>query len=177
MSTAERSREAGFSLIEVVLCVGLLAAGAVAALGVLPSLVRASQQELVRSAAAQTARNAIERVRAAVAYYPANAGIGDVTSTSGHAWAFDPRGSATYVSAAHVHRSLCGSATSGSDVPMPVTIAFDAPSDTVRVTVSYPADPCGAGGKATIAMSARLSVSQWSPQTQVPVPVDEPLQQ
>ena len=70
---AERAGEAGFSLLEVVVCVALLIAGSVIALALLPSLARASQAELLRGAATDIARNAIERTRAAAAYYPAGA--------------------------------------------------------------------------------------------------------
>jgi len=114
---AERAGEAGFSLLEVVVCVALLIAGSVLALALLPSLARASQAELLRGAATDIARNAIERTRAAAAYYPPGA-VADTaarTATAAdHAWVLQPR--ATYTAAARVHRGFCGSAAPASEV-------------------------------------------------------------
>ena len=156
MTSADES-ERGFSLIEVVLCVALLAAGSLAALGVLPGLVRSSQAGLLRNAAAEVGRNAIERVRAAVAYYPADAGAGDVANASDHRWAFDPGGTSTYVAAVRVHRSFCGSARPITDVPMSVSMSYDRPTDTIRVSVDYAANPCDGSVRSTIAMSAAVA--------------------
>src|ERR1700733_2199203 len=105
----DRAPEAGFGLLEVIVCVALLIAGSVLALALLPSLARASQAQLLRGAATGIARNAIERARAAAAYYPA-AGVADATArvatTADHAWVLAP--ATTYVAAARVHRALCG---------------------------------------------------------------------
>jgi Tfp pilus assembly protein PilV len=175
---AERAGEAGFSLLEVVVCVALLIAGSVIALALLPSLARASQAELLRGAATDIARNAIERTRAAAAYYPAGA-VADAAArsatTADHAWVLQPR--ATYAAAARVHRRFCGTAAATTDVAMQVTMTYDAASDTLSVAVSYPPDPCNAATQSVISLAAQLAPASYAPQTQLPAAIADPVLQ
>jgi Tfp pilus assembly protein FimT len=174
----ERGSEAGYSLLEVVMCVALLVVGSVLALGLLPSVARASQAELMRSAASGIARNAIERARAAAAYYPPGAvadPVARAAATAGHGWALAP--SAAYVAAAHVHRGFCGSTATTSDVPMNVTLSYDAPSDTLTVAVSYPPNPCAPAVQNAVSLSAQLAPAAYAPQTQLPSAIADPAQQ
>ena len=172
---AERGGEGGYSLLEVVVCVALLIAGGVFALALLPSIARASQAGLLRAAATAIARNAIERTRAAAAYYPA-AAVADPaargTAVAGHDWVLAP--AATYVAAARVRRALCGGGAATSDVPMPVSLTYDAPSDTLTVAVSYPADPCNPARRETISLAAQLAPAAYAPQTQIPSAIADP---
>jgi prepilin-type N-terminal cleavage/methylation domain-containing protein len=171
----ERRSEAGFSLIEVVVCVALLVVGSVLALALLPGLARASQAQLLRSAATGIARNAIERARAAAAYYPA-ADVADpaqrVTATADHAWAFMP--AANYVAAVRVHRAYCGAAAATSIVSMTVNLSYDAPSDTLTVTVAYPPNPCEVAAQSTFTLATQLAPASYSPQTQLPAAIADP---
>ena len=153
---AERASEAGFGLLEFVVCVALLLAGGVVALALLPPLVRASQASLMRDAANDAARNALERARAAAAYYPPPA-VADpaarIAATAAHAWAFAP--AASNVAAARIERGLCGSSAAWTDVPMTVATTYDATADRLTVTVGYPPDPCAPAARATVAASAQ----------------------
>lgn len=171
----ERASEAGFGLLEVVVCTALLIAGCVLALALLPSLARASQTGLLRAAATGIARNAIERARAAAAYYPP-AAVGDpaarAAATANHAWALAP--GATYVAAAHVHRAFCGGTALATDVPMSVALTYDAASDTLSAAVSYPPDPCAAAILSTVTLSAQLAPASYAPQTQLPAAIADP---
>jgi type II secretory pathway pseudopilin PulG len=170
-----RAGERGYSLLELLICVGLLVAGCVLALALLPGLVRRSQAELMRDAATQVARNAIERVRAAAAYYPAGA-VSDpaarAVTTADHAWALLP--AASYLAAARVHGALCGSASPSTDVPMNVALRYDAPSDTLTVAVSYPPDPCAASVQATVSLAAQLAPASYAPQTVLQSAIADP---
>jgi type II secretory pathway pseudopilin PulG len=172
---AERADEAGYSLLEVAVCVGLLIVGSVLALALLPSVVRASQAELMRGAATEVARNAIERARAAAAYYPP-AAVADpaarAATTADHAWVL--ASSATYTAAARVKRSLCGTVAATSEVPMRVTMTYDAPSDTLAVSVSYPPNPCDTAAQAAISLSAQLAPAAYAPQTRLPAAIADP---
>jgi type II secretory pathway pseudopilin PulG len=172
---AERQGEGGYSLLEVVVCIALLIAGSVLALALLPPLARASQAQLLRGAATGIARNAIERARAAAAYYPSGA-VADpaarVATTSDHAWVLSP--SATYAAAVRVHRALCGGTAPVTDVPMQVTMSYDAPGDTLTVAVAYPPNPCNAQKQATLSFSAQLAPAAYAPQTQVPASIADP---
>jgi len=171
----DRAAEAGYSLLELVMCVALLIAGSVLALALLPAVVHASQADLLRGAATDIARNAIERARAAAAYYPPGAladPLARAATTANHGWAL--ASSATYPAAAHVHRAFCGATPATTDVPMNVTLSYDAPSDTVTVAVSYPANPCEAANLSTISLSAQLAPAAYAPQTQLPSAIADP---
>jgi len=171
----EHASEAGFSLLEVVVCVALLVAGSVFALALLPSLVRASQAGLMRVAATDIARNAIERARAAAAYYPAGALAGPAAraaTTADHAWVLVP--AASYAAAVRVRRALCGTSAARTDVPMNVALAYDAPSDVLTVTVDYPPDPCAASARSAITLSAQLAPASYAPRTQIPSLIADP---
>jgi type II secretory pathway pseudopilin PulG len=174
-SMAERTSEAGFGLLEVVVCVALLIVGSVLALALLPPLARASQAQLLRSAATGLARNAIERARAAAAYYPAT-GVADpalrATTTADHAWVLVP--AATYTAAIRVHRGLCGAPAATSDVAMTVSQTYDAASDTLTVAVAYPPNPCDATTQSTVSLATQLAPASYAPQTQLPAAIADP---
>jgi hypothetical protein len=171
----ERANEGGYSLLEVVMCVGLLIAGSVLALALLPPLARASQTQQMRGAPTEVARNPIERARAAAAYYPPGA-VADplvrAATTTSHSWALAP--SASYTAAAHVHRALCAGTAPASDVPMRVTLTYDAPGDALTVAVSYPPNPCAAAVQSTISLTAQLAPASYAPQTQLPAAIADP---
>jgi Tfp pilus assembly protein PilV len=171
----ERAAEAGYSLLEVVMCVGLLIVGSVLALALLPAVARASQSQLMRGAATDVARNAIERTRAAAAYYPAGAvadPLARAATTAGHSWALAP--GVTYTAAAHVHRALCGRPAATSDVALTVAMTYDAPSDTLTVAVSYPPNPCDTTVQSLVSLSAQLAPASYAPQTQLPTAIADP---
>jgi prepilin-type N-terminal cleavage/methylation domain-containing protein len=160
------AREAGFTLIEVIVCVALVASACVAALAVLPTLVRATQRDLVRDAASGVAQLELERIRAATAYYPAS-GV-----TPNHAYALNP--SASYATTAHVHRTMCGGNAATTDVPLAVSDTYVAATDTVTITVSYPPDPCRPQTLAQLSISARVPPSLTIPGSTVTVPIGDP---
>jgi type II secretory pathway pseudopilin PulG len=166
---AERAHDEGFSLIEVVVCVALLIAATVAGLGVLPALAHASQAGIVRDAATTIARAALERVRAATAYYPAAGYQPD------HTYALNA--AATYTVAAHVHRAFCTTRETTTDVPMQVQLAYDAPADTLTATVRFPRNGCDATMNDSIAVTAQLAPSALAPGTSVSNSVGDPTQQ
>jgi type II secretory pathway pseudopilin PulG len=174
----ERAGEAGFGLLELVVCVALLVSGGVVALALLPPLVRASQASLMRDAAADVARNALERARAAAAYYPPPA-VADAAAraaaTAAHAWVFAP--AASDVAAARIERGLCGSAAAWTDVPMNVATTYDAAGDRLTVTVAYPPDPCAPAVQATVALSAQLAPASYAPQTELDAAIADPARQ
>lgn len=171
----ERASEGGYSLLELIVCVALLIACGVFALLLLPGLARASQAGLLRAAATSIARNAIERARAASAYYPAGA-VGNpaqrAATTADHAWALAP--SASYTAAAHVHRGFCASAAATVDVPMNVRLSYDAPSDVLTVTVTYPQNACAPAAQSSVVLSAQLAPAAYVPQTRLPAAIADP---
>ena len=173
-SRTRRDPEAGFSLLEVIMCIGLVLLGSAVALGLLPSLVHGSQQDLLRMAATDAGRNALERIRAAAAYYPTTGGAGDLTNTSDHAWAFVPGLTSTTRIAARVHRALCATAASTTNVTMSLTTTYDRAGDSVRIVVAYPRNPCDATVRDSVTLVAPLAAAQWYPQTTLATPINDP---
>jgi len=171
--------EGGYSLLELVVCVALIAAVAVSALAALPVLARSAQAGIVREAALEAARNTIERVRAAAAYYPP-ALVADpasrIATTADHRWVL--AATASYASAVRIERPLCGAAAASVDVPLAVGSVYDATTDRITVTVDYPRDPCsGAGPTATVSLSATLAPAQYAPQTPLQAAIGDPAAQ
>jgi type II secretory pathway pseudopilin PulG len=175
---ADRAPDAGFALLELIVCVGVLLFGSVFALALVPALARASQTQLMREAADGVARNAIERVRAAGAYDPPAALADPATraaTASTHAWLLQP--TATYAAAVRVRRALCGGAGPTTDVPVNVTLTYDASADAVTVAVSYPPNPCVPALLETITRTAELAPAAAAPQTRISTAIADPAQQ
>jgi type II secretory pathway pseudopilin PulG len=175
---AERENEAGFGLLEVIVCVALLVIGSAMALALVPSIARASQTQLLREGATNVARNALERARAASAYAPPAAMSADgaaAATIANHAWAFAP--AATYASAVRIRRALCGAGGTTTDVAVTVTITYDPASDAVTAAVAYPPDPCRPQRDATVSLTAELAPAAAAPQTRMTTPIADPDQQ
>lgn len=81
---------------------------------------------------------------------------------------------ATYTAAVRVTHASCAAGATGTDVPLPVALNYDAPSDSLTVTVSYPPDPCVPATLATVALTAELAPSAYAPQTQLPAAIADP---
>ena len=143
-----RTDERGFTLLELLLCVGLLALASAAALGACAGVARNAAPGATRDVALMVGENALARARAALAYAssPAQDGTALLADRS---WALVP-GSSAYVAGAQLRSSaLCG-----SDVPrvvqLPVATAYDAQNERFAVVVTYPRDPCRVAADGTI---------------------------
>jgi type II secretory pathway pseudopilin PulG len=165
----DASREEGFGLIEVVICVAVMIAACVAGLGVVPALARASQEGVLRDAATTIARAAIDRARAATAYYPP----GGYEPT--HTYALNP--SVAYTAEAHVHRGFCNPGQTTTNVAMNVRVTYDAASDAVTAAVSYPRDACDPTMQSEVTVTAQLTPSALAPGTTMVTPIGDPAQQ
>ena len=175
---AERDAEAGFGLLEVIVCVALLVVGSVVALALVPTIARASQTQLMREAATGIARNALERARAASAYAPPAAmsdAAARAATVADHAWAF--AAPATYTSGVRIRRALCGGTQASNDVPVSVTVSYDPAADAVTAAVVYPPNPCVPETQATVSLTAELAPAVDAPQTRVTTAIADPAQQ
>jgi Tfp pilus assembly protein PilV len=161
--------DAGFTLVETVVCVALLVTACVSALALVPTLVHASQSALLRDAATTIARTEIERVHAATAYYPPSG------YAANHAYALNA--TTAYTTTAHLHRNLCNGAQTTTDVSMNVAVAYAPATDSVTVTVDYPRNACDPSARESVALAAQLAPSALVPGTTVGVPIDDPAQQ
>jgi hypothetical protein len=175
---ATTTAEAGFALVELLVCVALLLLGAVSALGLVPVLARASSAGVVRAAALDVARNALERARAAASYVPAPLAADPTArraAAADHAWALAP--AASYAAAARIRSPLCGNAA-GGEVPLSVEARYDAVADRITVAVSYPRDPCAADSPVErVALAATLLPAAYAPGTRIDVPIADPARQ
>ncbi len=170
--------DAGFGLLEVIVCVALLIAGGVLALALLPSIARASQTGLMRSAATDIARNALERMRAASAYLPPPFALDPMQRSAAladHRWVLAP--AASYAGAIRVRRALCNGAQPATDIAVTVTTQYDAANDTVSAAVDYPPNPCAGATRATVTLTAQLTPAAYAPQTVVSAGIADPARQ
>jgi prepilin-type N-terminal cleavage/methylation domain-containing protein len=145
MRTAER----GFTLLELLLCVGMLAAASAATLGAFAALARNATPGTMRDAALNAAENALARARAAAAYASSPSQDGPAL-LGDRSWALVP-GRSDYVAGAPLRAAgSCGDAVARV-VRMPVAVTYDAPNERVTVVVTYPRDPCAVAADGTIA--------------------------
>ena len=169
MADPDRHVEAGYTLVEVVVCVALLVAACVAALGVVPTLARASQGDVLRDAADAIGVATIARARAAVAYYPATG------YSPNHAYALNA--AASYTVSTRVHRIACKGNQIGADVPMKVDASYAAAGDVLTIAVHYPRNACDASAQDVVVLSAQLAPSALSPGTTVTTSIGDPSRQ
>ena len=168
-SAAHDVGERGFTLLELMLCVGVLAMTSAAALGAFAALARNATPGPMRDAALTAGENALARARATVAY--ASSASQDGPALLGdRSWALVP-GRTDYVAGAQLGSNApCGDANARV-VRMPVAVTYDAPNERLTVVVTYPRDPCAvtadgaiAGGNAaTITLAETLPPSVYPP--------------
>ncbi|HTD33972.1 MAG TPA: prepilin-type N-terminal cleavage/methylation domain-containing protein [Candidatus Elarobacter sp.] len=152
-----RRAERGFTLIELVLCVGMLAMASAATLGVFAALARNATPGPMRDAALNAGENALVRARAAVAY--ASSPTQDGTALIGdRSWALVP-GRSEYVAGAEMRSTApCGDVAPRL-VRMPVAVTYDAPNERLTVVVTYPRNPCAVAADGSIAGANAATVT------------------
>ncbi len=143
-----RTDERGFTLLELLLCVGILALASAAALGAFAAVARNAAPGGARDVALMAGENAMARARAAIAY--ASSPVQDGTALlADRSWALVP-GPSTYVAGAQLRASaLCG-ANAPRVLQLPVAATYDAPNERFVVVVTYPRDPCRVAADGTI---------------------------
>jgi prepilin-type N-terminal cleavage/methylation domain-containing protein len=154
MPTAER----GFSLLEVVMCVGLFALASAATAGVVAAVARNASSGATRDAAAMVAENIIARARAATAYASSSSADGS-TLIADRTWGLIGTTVRFGAGAQIVAPAACGAAAT-TTLSLMVTTTFDPGSQRFTVSVVYPRDPC-----ATLAgtNAATLELTQTLP--------------
>jgi prepilin-type N-terminal cleavage/methylation domain-containing protein len=154
MRTAER----GFSLLEVVVCVGLFALASAATAGVVAAVARNASPGVTRDAAAMVAENVLARARAATAYASSTT-VDSTTLVADRTWGLI--GTTTHFNAGAqiVAPAACGGASSAT-IPLLVMTNFEPGTQRFTVSVTYPRDPC-----ATLAgtNAATLELTQTLP--------------
>lgn len=152
-STGER----GFALLEVVLCVAVLALAAAATAGAFAALARNASPPAARDAALMVAENALVRARAAIAY--ASSPSADAsTLLADRSWGLVP-GETDYVAGAELRAPLaCGDANVHA-LRLPVATTYDVAAERFTVVVTYPRDPCRPDASGTVAAGDALTLT------------------
>lgn len=158
MTTAER----GFTLLELLACVFVLALAGAAALGAFAAIARNAAPGATRDAALMVAENALARARAATAYVPPADPDAAAAMTTDRSWALVP-GTRSFVAGAQ----LRGPAPCASGAPrtlaLPVTTTYDPAQQSFTVVVAYPAEPCSARTDRRVTLRAVLPPSVYAP--------------
>jgi len=150
--------EAGFTLIELVLCVAIIALAGAATLGALAAVARNATPGVTRDVALMVAENALARARAAAAYVPL--GTGTAASDPAAAGLLNA-GTQHYLGGAQVRgNDLCG-ADAVRTLQLPVTTSYAA--NVFTVTVRYPRNPCTTTADATLTESETLAPPLYLP--------------
>jgi prepilin-type N-terminal cleavage/methylation domain-containing protein len=164
-----RTAERGFTLLELMMCVAVLALASAAAVGAFAAVARNATPGAARDVALMVAENALARARAAVAYSPpspddARALLAD------RSWALAP-GQTRYAAGAELRaNALCGT-SAALRLRLPVVATYDAPSERFTVVVTYPRDPCRVSAEgvipdddaATVTLAQTLPPSAFAP--------------
>lgn len=137
-----RTSERGFTLLELTVCVAILALAGAATIGAVAAVARRATPGTTRDVALMVAENVLARARAAVAYVPAP---GDpAASARGLGWGLQP-GTTTFNAGARLRAAaICGGAAT-LDLVLPVAVTYDGGA-TLSVDVTYPRDPCAVRG-------------------------------
>jgi prepilin-type N-terminal cleavage/methylation domain-containing protein len=165
MSTAER----GFTLVELVVCAGLLALASAATVGAVAALAKNAAPQTARDVAMMAAENALVRARAAVAYASSPA-QDPAALLADRSWGLVPGAVATVAGAQVRAPAACGR-TTPQTLTMPVATTYDPATERFTVVVTYPRDPCRvaadgsipAGDAASVTLGETLPPSVYPP--------------
>jgi len=151
-----RTAERGFTLLEVLVCVAVLAIASAATAGAFAALARNATPGAARDLALMAGENALARARAAVAY--ASSPAQDASALlAARTWALRA-GATEYVAGAQLRAGTCGDAAPRT-LQLHVAAAYDPASERFTVVVTYPRDPCRAGSDGSIAAGDAASVT------------------
>ncbi|MEA2718554.1 MAG: hypothetical protein QOJ39_418 [Candidatus Eremiobacteraeota bacterium] len=135
-----RTAERGFTLLELLVCVAVLAVASAATLGAFAAVARNATPGTTRDAALMVAENALARARAAAAYAPSSA-PSSAQLVADRSWALTP-GDTRYTAGAQLRaNALCGG-SGALQMRLPVVATYDVASARFSVVVTYPRDPC-----------------------------------
>jgi prepilin-type N-terminal cleavage/methylation domain-containing protein len=152
-----RTGERGFTLLELLVCVAILAIVSAATVGAFAAVARNATPGTARAVALMVGENALVRARAAVAY--TSAPVQDASALLvARTWALRP-GETDFVTGAELRGgAICGTAGART-LRLPVAATYDAANERFTVVVTYPRDPCRVGTDGTIAAANAATVT------------------
>jgi prepilin-type N-terminal cleavage/methylation domain-containing protein len=143
-----RTGERGFTLLELLVCTGLLTIAAATTFGAFAALARNATPGTSRDAALMVAENVLARARAATAYASSPVLDGPALLTD-RSWALHP-GATLFTAGAQLRANAACNATEPKQLRLPVTASFDNSSQRFSVVVTYPRDVCRVAPDGTI---------------------------
>jgi type II secretion system protein I len=159
-----RTGERGFTLLEVVVCMGLFALASAATVGAIAALVQNAAPRTSRDLALMAAENALTRARAAVAYASSPAQDG-AALLNDRTWALVAGATSTLAGAELRAPAACGGSAPRT-LTFPLTTTYDAATERFTVVVTYPRDPCRVAADGSIPADDAASV--WLAETLPP---------
>jgi prepilin-type N-terminal cleavage/methylation domain-containing protein len=162
--TAER----GFTLLEVLVCVGVLVLAGAAGVGAFAAVARQATPGTTRDLALMVGENALARARAAIAYASSSHAAGTTLLTN-RSWGLVP-GNTDIVAGGQLRAAaMCGAATP-LVVRLPIAATYDTTTQRFTVVVTYPRDPCSVGvdGSIPAADAATLTLGETLPPSVYP---------
>jgi len=152
-----RTGDRGFTLLEVVVCMGVLALTSAATLGAIAALVQNAAPRAPRDLALMAGENALARARAAVAYASSPAQDGTAL-LSYRTWALAAGATSTLAGAELRAPAACGGSAPRT-LTFPLTTTYDAATERFTVVVTYPRDPCRVAADGTIPPDDAASIT------------------
>ncbi|HEY4440124.1 MAG TPA: prepilin-type N-terminal cleavage/methylation domain-containing protein [Candidatus Elarobacter sp.] len=143
-----RTGERGFTLLEVVVCAGILALVSAASLGAFAAIARNAAPPAARDLALAAADNALARARAAVAY-ASSPTLDGTALLANRTWALVPGTTSALAGGELDAPAACGR-TARQPLRLPLTATYDPATERFTVVVGYPRDPCRVGADGTI---------------------------
>lgn len=139
-------REAGFTLIELVVSLAIVAVVSAATIGAVAAVARNAVPNVARDAALMVAENTLVRARSAAAYVPQSTGAAPADPAAASLINAQPQ---QFIAGAQLRaNNLCGGSQLVRTLRLPVATSYAANVFTVRVM--YPRNPCSVGSNGAI---------------------------
>jgi prepilin-type N-terminal cleavage/methylation domain-containing protein len=166
-----KTSDRGFSLIELVVVVGLVVIVTTATIGLIASISKRAEPDINRDLAMMTAQNTLERARAAAAYFPLaqsqaeSDAVAQVASSQDKSFILDTNKS--FSVSVPLPTSTCG-VNNGAVTAISLNVTTTLNVDVFDVKVTYPTAACSPNAVTnTVELSETMPVSSYIPGTHV----------
>jgi prepilin-type N-terminal cleavage/methylation domain-containing protein len=152
-----RTAERGFTLLEVLVCVGVLALAGAASAGAFAAVARQALPGTTRDLALMAGENALARARAAIAYASSPSADG-ASLLADRSWGLVP-GATDVVAGGELRASAMCGGSAPVILQLPIAASYDTSSQRFTVVVTYPRDPCALASDGSIPAADALTLT------------------